>query len=76
MQILPARLALPIKCVVDQDGRLIAADAAIRRLHISNSGHEGGILAVPGLLDLAFLCLRTGLRFERSVFVADKDHDI
>lgn len=76
MQSLPSRLALPIKCVIDKDGRLVAADAAIRRLHAANSGHEGGVLAVPGLLDLAFLCSRTGLRFERSVFVADNDHDI
>lgn len=76
MQNLPARLALPIKCVVDQEGRLIAADVAIRRLHASNGGRDGGVIAVPGLLDLANLCWQTGLRFERNVYAADKDHDI
>ena len=70
------RLALPIKCVVDAEGKLMAADAAVRRLHFGNGGVEGGTIAVPGLLELASLCWRTGLKFERTVHVADKEHDL
>lgn len=76
MQHHPPRLALPINCVVDAEGRLQAADAAVRRLHSGNGGVEGGVLAIPGLLDLASLCWRIGLRLERTVYVADKDHDL
>lgn len=76
MQHHPPRLALPINCVVDSEGRLQAADAPVRRLHSGNGGIEGGVLAVPGLLDLASLCWRIGLRLERTVYVADKDHDL
>lgn len=76
MQHHPPRLALPINCVVDAEGRLQAADAAVRRLHSGNGGIEGGVLAVPGLLDLASLCGRVGLRLERTVYVADRDHDL
>ena len=75
-QQLPSRLALPIKCVVDKEGHLIAVDAAIRRLHASNGGQEGGVLAVPALLGLAKLCFNTGLKLERNVYVADKEHDL
>lgn len=76
MQHLPTRLALPIKCVVAADGSLLAADSAVRRLHFGNNGVEGGVLAVPGLLELASLCWRIGLRLERTVYIADKDHDL
>ncbi len=76
MQQLTPRLALPIKCVVDADGRLLAADSAVRRLHFANGGLDGGILAVPALLDLASLCWRIGVRLDRTVPVADKDHDL
>lgn len=76
MQHHPPRLALPINCVLDAEGRLQAADAPVRRLHSGNGGVEGGVLAVPGLLDLASLCWRVGLRLERTVHVADKDHDL
>lgn len=73
---LSPRLAVPIKSVVDAEGRLITADAAVRRIHFGNGGVEGGVLAVPGLLELASLCWRIGLRLERTVHVADKDHDL
>ena len=76
---MPARLpflAIPIKALCDPEGRLLSADPQLRRLHDESGGVEGGILAVPKLLELVHLSAKTGVRVERLVRVADRTHDL
>jgi hypothetical protein len=72
----PMFLALAIKGLIGTDGQLLMADAQLRRLHSESGGEDGGVLAVPALLDLAMLAQKTGLKIERPVYVADGEHDL
>ncbi len=72
----PPLLIVPIKALVSADGLLIEADAQLLRLQLLAGGVEGGPLAVPALANLVQLSLKTRMKFERSVRVADEGHDI
>ena len=76
MPVRPPFLAVPIKALCDPDGRLLSADPQLRRLHDESGGVEGGVLAVPKLLELVQLSATTGIRVERLVQVADRTHDV
>jgi nitrogen-specific signal transduction histidine kinase len=76
MPVRPPFLAIPIKALCDPDGHLLSADPQLRRLHDESGGVEGGILAVPKLLELVQLSATTGIRVERLVHVADRTHDV
>ncbi len=69
-------LALAIEARLDREGRVIAADPALMRLHKANGGMEGGVLAIPPLLALAQLARLTRAKIERAVTIADGDVDI
>jgi signal transduction histidine kinase len=69
-------LAVPVKGTIARDGRLLAADQPLLRLHAMAGGSEGGIIALPELFNLANLAMKTGIKLERAVEAADADHDI
>ena len=71
-----ATLAQPVRGGVDRDGRLVFADDALRKLHHRAGGVEGGVLAIPGLAELALLTHRMKMRLSRSVRVADIEENI
>lgn len=71
-----APLAQPIRGSVGNDGRLVFADDALRRLHHRAGGTEGGPLAIPALAALAALAHQIKMRLSRSVKVADVDEDL
>jgi hypothetical protein len=58
---------------LDRDGRLLHADARISELHHALGGEDGGVLALPRLLDLARHALRLGMRLSRPVTVFGPD---
>jgi nitrogen-specific signal transduction histidine kinase len=69
-------LALAIEAHLDREGRVIAADPALMRLHKINGGVEAGVLAIPPLLALAELAWLTRAKIERAVTIADGEVDI
>jgi nitrogen-specific signal transduction histidine kinase len=69
-------LALAIEAHLDREGRVIAADPALMRLHKANGGVEAGVLAIPPLLALAELAWLTSAKIERGVTIADGEVDI
>lgn len=54
---------------IDRDGRLLHADARLIELHQALGGEDGGVLALPALLDLARHALRLGMRLSRPITV-------
>jgi signal transduction histidine kinase len=69
-------LAVPINASIAADGTLITADAPVWRLHILAGGEAEGVIAVPGLAELARNALHTRMRMERPVRVVDEQSDI
>lgn len=61
---------------VDDEGRLVAADADLAGLHLRAGGEEGGVLALPQVAVLARLARRLGIVISRAVTVADADIDL
>lgn len=61
---------------LDEDGRLIAADAPLAELHERAGGTPGGHLAIPQIAALARLARRLGILLSRSVVAADGAEDI
>ena len=66
-------LAEPIKGRLDQDGRLVAADPSLMRLHLHGGGFEGGKLAIPQLAELCRLSKKLNMNLSRAVMAADED---
>lgn len=64
------RAAVDMPVRLDRDGRLLSASERLTALHLSLGGEPGGVLAVPGLLDLARHGLRLGMRLSRPVTIA------
>ena len=58
---------------LDREGRLLSAGDRVTALHEALGGAPGGLLAVPGLLDLARHGLRLGMRLSRPVTIAGPD---
>jgi nitrogen-specific signal transduction histidine kinase len=71
-----SKLARPICCEIDSDGRLIRADEALRKLNQRAGGDEGGALAIPALWNLAQLSLKLKMRLSRGVRVADAAENV
>ncbi len=61
---------------IDGDGRLIAADPRLARLHRRAGGEEGGPLALPQVAALARLARRLGIVISRPVTAADGERDL
>jgi hypothetical protein len=66
-----SKLARPICGEIDNDGRLLRADEALRKLNQRAGGVEGGVIAIPPLFNLAQLTLRLQMRLSRIVRIAD-----
>ena len=71
-----SQLARPICGEIDNDGRLLRADEALRKLNRRAGGEEGGIIAIPPLLALAQLTLKLRMRLSRAVRVADDSESL
>lgn len=71
-----SQLARPICGEIDNDGRLLRADEALRKLNRRAGGEEGGIIAIPPLLALAQLTLKLRMRLSRAVRVADDTENL
>lgn len=69
-------LAEPVRGKLDGDGRLIAADPLLMRLHLHCGGYEGGPLAVPQLAQLCRLTKQLRMNLSRPVRAADDDNVI
>lgn len=69
-------LGAPIHGLVDRDGRLVEADAALDALHARAGGAAGGVIAVPQLASVARLARRLGIVVSRGVVAADGDADL
>ncbi|WP_108809886.1 ATP-binding protein [Sphingorhabdus sp. Alg231-15] len=67
-------LAEPVRGQLDSDGRLIAADPLLLRLHLHCGGYEGGPLAVPQLSNLCRLSRQLNMNLSRPVQAADDDN--
>jgi signal transduction histidine kinase len=66
----------PVHGLVDSEGRLVEADAALADLHRRAGGLPGGTIAVPQLATLARLARRLGIVVSRNVIAADGDTDL
>ncbi|HEX8446620.1 MAG TPA: HAMP domain-containing sensor histidine kinase [Sphingomonas sp.] len=66
----------PIHGLVDADGRLVTADAALADLNARAGGAVGGLLAIPQLAGLVRLVRRLGIVVSRGVYTADGDRDL
>ncbi|MEE9433989.1 MAG: HAMP domain-containing sensor histidine kinase [Sphingorhabdus sp.] len=64
-------LAQPITGEVAIDGRLLRADPQLLGMQFAAGGEEGGLLAIPALLNIARLTARLKMGLARSVVVAD-----
>jgi two-component sensor histidine kinase len=56
---------------VDAEGRLIAADPQLLRLHVEAGGVPGGKLAIPQLATLSRLARNLGILVSRPIIAAD-----
>jgi two-component sensor histidine kinase len=61
---------------VDREGRLIAADPRLARLHKSAGGVEGGAVAVPQIATLARLARTLGILVSRPIVAAEGETDL
>lgn len=68
-------LTEPVRGRCGAGGELVSADAPLRRLQLRAGGAEGGIIALPDLLDLCRLSRRLGMKLARSIDVMDGQHD-
>lgn len=66
----------PVHGLVDRDGRLVQADAALDALHARAGGAAGGVIAVPQLASVARLARRLGIVVSRGVIAADGEADL
>ncbi len=62
--------------VIDRDGRLVSADAALARLNERAGGVAGLPLAVPQLAAAVRLAQRLGIAVSRTLIVADDEADV
>lgn len=77
MNLREASVETPVAhAVVDADGRLLSADAAIEGLNEQAGGENGRTLAVPQLATVARLARRLGVVVTRRVTVADGEADV
>lgn len=72
----PLPLDPPVRGRLDAQGRLVAADPRLARLHEAAGGVMEGPLAVPQIAALARLAARLGLLVSRQVVAADGDADV
>src|SRR5262249_38430152 len=61
---------------VDEAGRLVAADPALRALQQRCGGLDRGPVAIPQLATIARLARRLGITVSRGLIVADGDDDL
>lgn len=66
----------PVQGLVDEQGRLVEADAMLLRLQEQAGGVRGGTLAVPQLAALARLTRRLQIAISRRVVAACGDRDV
>ncbi len=69
-------LAVPIKARIAANGAFESADPPIWRLHFLAGGQADGIVAIPGLADLARQVAQTKMRIERAIRAVDADEDL
>ena len=67
---------VPISGRVDQDGRLVAADAALERLQIEAGSALGRALALPQIAALARAAASLGVPLSRALMAADSHNDL
>lgn len=70
------QLSRPILGEVDQDGRLLRADDALRKLNHRAGGSEGTVIAIPALYNLTELARRLQMRLARAVRVSDETENL
>lgn len=68
--------AVPISGRVDQDGRLVEADAPLERLQVEAGSALGRPLALPQLAALARAAASLGVPLSRALVAADSHHDL
>jgi anti-sigma regulatory factor (Ser/Thr protein kinase) len=61
---------------VSDEGRLLRADEALRKLNQRAGGVEGGIIAIPALYNLTELARRLRMRLARAVRVSDETENL
>ena len=57
----------PLRAKLDGEGHLLRADPALLDIHFANGGEEGGVLAMPALLQLCLYAKRLKMRLSRPV---------
>ncbi|HWJ69400.1 MAG TPA: HAMP domain-containing sensor histidine kinase [Sphingobium sp.] len=67
---------MPVQALLDGDGRIVSADAALLALQRDAGGAANGALAVPALAALVRLVRRLNIPISRAVDVADGAVDI
>ena len=67
---------VPISGRVDQDGRLVSADAALERLQVEAGSALGRALALPQIAALARAAASLGVPLSRALVAADSQHDL
>jgi signal transduction histidine kinase len=67
---------VPVTALLDRDGRILSADAALLRLQEEVGGDPQGSLAMPALAALVRLALRLKVPLSRAVELAMDDRDI
>ncbi len=68
--------AVPISGRVDQEGRLVEADAPLERLQVEAGSALGRPLALPQLAALARAAASLGVPLSRALVAADSHHDL
>jgi signal transduction histidine kinase len=66
----------PVRGRIDELGRLVAADPALRLLQQRCGGLDRGPVAIPQLATIARLARRLGIVVSRGLVVADGDDDL
>jgi hypothetical protein len=66
----------PVRGRIDELGRLVAADPALRLLQQRCGGLDQGPVAIPQLATIARLARRLGIVVSRGLVVADGDDDL
>jgi PAS domain-containing protein len=66
----------PVRGRIDEIGRLVSADPALRMLQQRCGGLDKGPVAIPQLATIARLARRLGIVVSRGLVVADGDDDL
>ncbi len=66
----------PVRGRIDELGRLVASDPALRLLQQRCGGLDNGPVAIPQLATIARLARRLGIVVSRGLIVADGDDDL